>query len=84
MTALRIFHPVELDAATNNFSEENVIGKGGSATIYKVTFRILVLLNIFHMLIFLIKLILCFSNYVIVYVNLIVVMPFYTIVFLEL
>ncbi|XBI50642.1 hypothetical protein VPH35_114021 [Triticum aestivum] len=34
---LRIFHPVELDAATNNFSEENVIGKGGSATIYKGT-----------------------------------------------
>lgn len=32
---LIIFHPYELEAATNKFSEENVIGKGGSATVYK-------------------------------------------------
>lgn len=32
---LRIFRPSELKAATNNFCEENVIGKDGSVTVYK-------------------------------------------------
>jgi len=35
LSPLRIFDPVELEVATNKFSEENVIGKGGRATIFK-------------------------------------------------
>jgi len=35
LSPLRIFDPVELEVATNNFSEENVIGNGTRATIYK-------------------------------------------------
>ena len=46
MIGFKKFSLAEMEAATNDFSEENILGRGGSAVIYKVL-RILGLLILF-------------------------------------
>jgi hypothetical protein len=52
MAGLRKFSFSELEVATHHFSEENMIGSGAFATVYKV--HIFVLLKSFHMIVIII------------------------------